>query len=92
MNGFCDHKGCQARSAVRPVLLFFPPGVIFFPAKGRLSQEYCAEYGAELTVADFICDEGWARICASFDRCGKVSPARESVQLKLTPVLHVEDN
>lgn len=92
MNGFCDHKGCHERSAVRPRLLFFPPGVMSFPAEGRFPMECCAEHGAELSVGDFITDESWERICRSFDRCGKVRPAREAVQLQLTPVLHVEDN
>ena len=80
------------RSAVRPLLLFFPPGLLACPAVGRLASEYCAEHGAELRVGDFICDESWLRICATFDRCGKVRPAREAVQLELEPVLHVEEN
>lgn len=92
MNGFCDQKGCEARSTVRPILLFFAPWPNDCPAKGVLGREYCADHGRALCVDQFITDEGWLQLCAGFDRVGKVRPERARVALELEPVLHVEDN
>lgn len=92
MNGICDHKGCDERSAVRPILLFFAPGPRTCPAVGVLGKEFCGEHGTALRVDQFITDESWPKICDGFDRQGKVRPERTRVALELEPVLHAEDN
>lgn len=92
MNGTCDHKGCRAASDVRPVLLLFSPIPNTCPAKGVISREYCTVCARLLTVDEFVTDEGWASLSASFTRMGKMAPDRSRVQLRMEPLIHAERN
>lgn len=92
MNGVCDHKGCRAASEMRPVLMIFSPLPNTCPARGVIGREYCAACATDLTVADFVTDEGWARLVAGFQSIGKMTPDRRRLQLVMEPLIHAERN
>lgn len=80
----CSRANCDRTAAWRPTLLLYAKGHSKHshkPMEAEFHLYICNAHKETLTPADFITDDGWAAICDSVLRMGRVEPDRASVEL-----------
>lgn len=87
MSAPCGHIDCPNEGTRHPTLLVSPadhPNYTGEPARITLGILVCDSHQGGTTAADFIVDEGWAQLEASFAAMHKARPDRATVGLAWT--------
>lgn len=82
----CSILTCNQLARWQLALLVWPRGVKKSSVKGsemKMSIVLCGHCAHDKTAADFIGDEGWAKIETAFAQAGKLPPDRDSIELLL---------
>ena len=81
---YCGKLKCDKHAEFQPVIKVWAFGQSMnsgSPAKLTLNLKLCKKHMNELTVQDFIADDGWKRISNEFKKRNKVEPNKATAEL-----------
>ncbi len=85
----CNLKDCGRPARWQVALLLFATGFTKYSQgmRAETGLAICAECAKTAKAADFIADEGWAKLSEAIVAIGKLPPDRGLTKLELLPIL-----